>query len=207
MWLRNNGGRCRWAGEADFMPMVFGVRGFELSGVTQANGAIALQGRYKDCTGNCPVLFPKGTTDFETELRLAGDQLIDTNKTPDPKDDLYFVTQAAESKRETEVGGVLRGLLGDMDHEKVDEFLTSDVTPEMATRTPKDAFLGFLKTAHGQAPILSREMFRFVGASSSVGDYALQINNMYLSGNRNSLEFVFLKKLNGKWLIDFLAWE
>jgi hypothetical protein len=218
IWMKHDATRCRWPGQSSqdtFAPMQFAVSGFELTGESTSPGTFSIHGRYVNCSGNgCAALYPKGREDdFDTELRLSGDILIDTNRTATTDDDLAFAARAAHTRAEGEISAAVRPLLQMLDKRDVDSFYTTATTDIFRNTTSRDQLAEGLKVMQSRATIVSRDVFRCIVASraeqfsKAPGQFALLVNNAYLSGNRNTLEFVFLTRVDGQWRINSLFWS
>jgi hypothetical protein len=212
MWMLVNETKCRFGNEASFIPLRYAVDGYEITGELSSSGTLNIHGHFHDCKGEaCIVFHPKPQMDFDSVLRVSPDMLVDTNNTPGPEDDIYFHSQSSQTRIQAEVTTAIRPILQYIDREDVEGFF-ANVTSEMNKNTSKQLFAETMHNMHSQAMALSREVFRLVPADTSSqvskdpGEFALLINHVYLTNNRETFESIFLQKVKGQWRVDALFW-
>ena len=217
IWMKHDAMRCRWSGQSaqdSFAPMQYTVTGFEITGEATSSGSIKIHGRYVSCSGNgCTVFYPKGRQDdFDTEVRVTDSDLVDTNRTAALDDDFVFQSRRSETVSQSEIPAAVRSLLEMLDRDDVSNFYSTATTDAFKANTSREQLARGLQLLHARATIVSRDVFRCVLASTAPefskapGQFALLVNNAYLSGNRNTLEFVFLTKVNSQWRINHVFW-
>lgn len=209
LWMGVHGEECRFPGETKFVDTHMAVLGWTLTGVYDPKSdTLHLNGVYNDCNGNvCPQMQAAGK-DFNTDLRIMGDDLVDVDPTLSREDWHHFISSASEAQRTDEVIRALKPMLdlndkGDFDglYQYADSVTHKGLSMDQF-RTNSKA----VRARTGQ--VLSRSSMNTMYAnynplSKSPGQNAIVMNVVYFPGNIRTIEYIIVTKESGEWKLNY----
>jgi hypothetical protein len=209
LWMGVHGDTCRFQGETTFVDSHIAVLGWTLTGAYDPKSdRLRLSGAYNDCTGNvCPQM-QAATKDFNTELGIVADDLVDADPALSHEEWHHFISNASELQRSDEVMRALKPMLdlndkGDFDglYRYMGSIFRQSLSPDQFRANAKT-----LRTRTGQ--LLSRSPMSTMYAnynpsSKSPGQNAIVMNVVYFPGNVRTIEYVILTKESGEWKMNY----
>src|SRR5260370_26628774 len=209
LWMSVHGETCRFPGEATFVDTHLGVLGWGLSGVYDPKtDTIHFSGTYHDCNGNvCPQMqvFAKN---FNTDLRIIEEDLVDVDPTLGIADQHHFVSVLSEGKHVDEMMRGLKIILDLVDRGDFNAvYQHSDTASQKAITM--DQFKANCKVLRDRTgPIVSRSSMNtfyvnYSPLSKNPGQYAIVMNVVYFPRNARTIEYILMTTELADWKLSY----
>ncbi len=210
LWVMINTEKCRFPGESKFEPIHLAVIGWTVTGVMDpSSGRMRVNATYRQCNGTLCDLMQASQRDFQTELASTGGELLDADPTQKPEDHRAFIPKSAEAARIDGALRELKPLLAAVDSGDVNRLYDEapSKTKSAVTRDQMRTSFAELraKTGVAQSRSVMQTIYTIYGPNNDMhrNEFAIIVNNIYYSQNRNSLEFSVLQKESGKWRMGY----
>ena len=212
-WLTQENQTCRWFGdETKFEPILGAAWTYTITGQSDDKDEhhLTLHGKYSSCLGNACTKWKVYPEDFNTELRLVGNTLIDTNGTEDPVDDVEFVRLSEDDDIVDAARDAADKWLKLIDLGQLDSVYDRGTTSSFKAEVKKDDFRRNVLdhqarygTTTARKYLISTHVL-YAPNTKGRTDYAVFSNLVTKSHNVSGAEFVVLAKEEGEWRICWL---
>jgi hypothetical protein len=212
VWL-NSDSLCRWfPEEAQYEPLLAAVWTYAVSGDNEGQQipSFRIAGAYSACLGNACNRWAHDER-FETEMRLVGDKLVDTNKTADPTDDVEFVRLVDAQDLLDDARTAAEGLLKSLDLGQIDRFYDLATTSSFRSNTKREDFHKRVSDAQARLGLESSRKYLIAThvlyapmIKTGRDDYVIFSNKVTTARGASFFEFVFLVRENKAWKVSWL---
>jgi hypothetical protein len=212
VWL-NSDGACRFfPEETQYEPLLQAVWTYTISGDTEDKQTQSLRivGAYSTCLGNACNRWTHENS-FETEVKLTGDKLVDTNRTADPSDDVEFMRLSDEQDLLDDARTEADRLLKSLDLGQIDRFYDEATTSSFRSSVSREDFHKRVSDAQARMGLsISRKYMITTHVlyapmiKTGRDDYVIFSNKVTRAGGTSFVETVCLARENGGWRVSCL---
>jgi hypothetical protein len=212
VWL-NVDYECRWfPEESQFEPIQGAEWTYNIKGRSNddRSQSFNIVGEYSTCLGNACNRWAH-ENGFETELKLVGNTLVDTNKTEDLHDDVEFMRFSDEEDLLEDARTTAEQLFKPLDLGQLDRFYDQATTSSFRSNISRDEFSkrvsepqARLGLAVSRKYLLTTHVLYAPMVKTGRDDYVIFSNKVTRAGGTTFLESVCLARENGQWRVLWL---
>jgi hypothetical protein len=148
---------------------------------------------------------------FRTQLKLIGGNLVDTNETDDPSDDVTFMRLSDEAEMVDEARSAVETLVKPLDRGEVDQFYTTAASSSFRANTTLDQFHSAMTEMQTKGGLVnSRRYLQTTNIlyapmiTKTKGEYVLFSNTVGTTKKTGGVEFILLIREQSEWKVYWI---